>query len=86
MTPKPPRNIILEFIDIITFIYEFYMVELHEDIVKLVIVSIATFITAVLWTRDQGHKYGKKYKHLCLQKLNDFRDQAGSYFTLTGAL
>ena len=86
MTPKPPRNIILEFIDIITYIYEFYMVELHEDIVKLVIVSIATFITAVLWTRDQGLKYGKKYKPLCLQKLNDFRNQAGSYFTLTGAL
>ena len=86
MTSKPPRNIFLEFIAIITFIYEFYMEELHEDIVKLVIVSIATFITAVLWTRDQGRKYGKKYKHLWLQKLNDFRDRAGSYFTLTGAL
>ena len=85
MTPKPPRNIILKFIDLITLIFEFYMEELHEDIVKLVIVSIATFITAVLWTWDQGRKYGKN-KHLYLQKLNDFRDRAGSYFTLTGAL
>ena len=86
MTPKPPRNIILKFIDLITLIFEFYVEELHEDIVKLVIVSIATFITAVLWTRDQGRKYGKKYKHLWLQKFNDFRNRAGSYFTLTGAL
>ena len=62
------------------------MEELHEDIVKLVIVSIATVITAVRWTWDQGSKYGKKYKPLCLQKLNDFRNRAGSYFTLTGAL
>ena len=85
MTPKPPRNIFLEFISIITFIFEFYMEELHEDIVKLVIVSIATVITAVRWTWDQGFKYGKN-KHLYLQKLNDFRDRAGSYFTLTGAL
>ena len=81
MTTESPRNTFTKIIELFKLIFEYYMEELHDDFVKIAIVSVSLFITAVLWTRDQGAKYGKN-KHLYLQRFNEFRDQAGSHFVL----